>query len=256
MTRGACPFIWYDQMSNDLKGSEAFYAAAIGWTIGVNTMNAQPYTLLRAGDVMVGGLMPIPDDSKAKGVRPGWMGYIGVPDVDAYAKTIIAAGGAVFRPPTDIPNVGRFAVCGDPHGAGFIIMKGNGAGAPLNDPAKPGHIAWRELYAGDVAADFAFYADLFGWEKGRTLDIGPMGTYQYFAIDGRTVGGMMTKPAQLPAPQWTYYVTVESVDDAIARVKAGGGRVFNGPTQVPDGRWVAQAADPQGALFGLSAAAR
>jgi len=256
MTQGACPFIWYDQMSNDLEASEAFYANVVGWTIAPNTMNQQTYSLVQAGDVMVGGLMPIPDDAKAMGARPSWMGYVGVPDVDAFAKKIIAAGGAIFREPTDIPNVGRFAVCGDPHGAGFIIMKGNGEGAPLNDPTKPGHFGWRELYAGDLAADFAFYAALFGWEKGQTMDIGAMGTYQYFAIDGQTAGGMMTKPAQVPTPFWNYYVTVESIDGAVERTKANGGRVFNGPTQVPGGRWVAQAADSQGAMFGLSAAKR
>ena len=33
-------FVWYDQMSNDLKASEAFYKTVIGWSVDANTMNA------------------------------------------------------------------------------------------------------------------------------------------------------------------------------------------------------------------------
>ena len=38
---------------------------------------------------------------------------------------------------------------------------------------------------------------------------------------------------------------------AIARAKAGGGQIINGPMQVPGGMWIAQALDPQGAMFAL-----
>ena len=27
-------FVWYDQMSNDLAGAEAFYTKVVGWTLG------------------------------------------------------------------------------------------------------------------------------------------------------------------------------------------------------------------------------
>jgi uncharacterized protein len=66
-------FVWYDQMSNDLKGAETFYSKVVGWTLAPNTMNAQQYSLLKAGETMVGGLTPIPQDAAKMGVRPhGW----------------------------------------------------------------------------------------------------------------------------------------------------------------------------------------
>jgi predicted enzyme related to lactoylglutathione lyase len=34
-------------------------------------------------------------------------------------------------------------------------------------------------------------------------------------------------------------------------VKTAGGTVLNGPMEVPDGSWIVQAADPQGANFAL-----
>ena len=74
-------FVWYDQMSNDLAGAEKFYSKVVGWSLAPNTMNSQKYTLLKTGESMVGGLMPIPEDAAKMGVRPAWMGYIAVDDV-------------------------------------------------------------------------------------------------------------------------------------------------------------------------------
>ena len=165
-------FIWYDQMSNDLPGSELFYAKVVGWTLAPNTMNDQRYTLLQAGAAAVGGLMPIPEH--AEGVPPAWMGYIAVDDVAAYADKVKAAGGAIHRGPTEIPNVGTFAVAGDPDGAGFLLFKGNSADAPAYDPTGPGHVGWRELNAGDGEKAFAFYAGLFGWTKTSDDADGPV----------------------------------------------------------------------------------
>ena len=128
-------FVWYDQMSNDLKASEAFYKTVIGWSVDANTMNASEYSILKAGDAMIGGLMPIPEDFRRAGVRPAWMGYIGVEDVDVYASKVKAAGGAIHREPSDIPNVGRFALAADPTGAGFILFKGQAK--PRRRPTRP-----------------------------------------------------------------------------------------------------------------------
>ena len=56
------------------------------------------------------------------------MGYISVDNVDTHAGKVTAAGGAIFRP--DIPNVGRFAVVGNPHGAGFVLFRPNASRGP------------------------------------------------------------------------------------------------------------------------------
>ena len=169
-------FVWYDQMSNDLPGTEKFYSKVVGWSLEPNTMNSQKYTLLKADGNVVGGLMPIPEDAAKMGVRPAWMGYIAVNDVKAYADKVKAAGGMIHRPPTEIPNVGTFAVAGDPSGAGFLLFKGDGEAPPKADPMKPGHIGWRELHGGDDPEKaFAFYSGLFGWTKGEAMPMGEWG---------------------------------------------------------------------------------
>ena len=214
-------------------------------------MNAQKYTLLKAGDNMVGGLMPIPEEAAKMGVRPAWMGYIAVDDVKAYADKVKAAGGAIYREPAEIPNVGTFAVAGDPSGAGFLLFKGDGDQAPAQDPTKPGYIGWHELHGGDPEKSWAFYSGLFGWTKGEALNMGPVGTYQIFSTKGQQSGGMMKKMDQEPAPHWVYYITVDAIDAAQDRVKSAGGQVIHGPMQVPGGSWIINGLDPQGAMFAL-----
>jgi predicted enzyme related to lactoylglutathione lyase len=249
-------FVWYDQMSNDLPGAEKFYSKVVGWSLAPNTMNAQKYTLLKIGESMVGGLMPIPEDAAKMGVRPAWMGYIAVDDVKKYADKVKAAGGAIHRSPTEIPNIGTFAVAGDPSGAGFLLFKGDGDQAPMQDPTKPGYIGWHELHGGEPEKSFAFYSGLFGWTKSEAIEMGAMGTYQIFTTKGQQSGGMMKKMAQEPVPQWLYYITVDAIDAAQDRVKSAAGQVINGPMQVPGGSWIINGIDPQGAMFALVAPKR
>ncbi len=247
-------FIRYDQMSNDLPGSERFYGKVVGWTLAPNTMNDQRYVLLKAGEAMIGGLMPIPEH--ARGVPPAWMGYVAVDDVAAYADKVKTAGGAIHRGPTEIPNIGTFAVAADPDGAGFLLFKGNSSDAPASDPKGAGHVGWRELNAGDGQKAFAFYAGLFGWTKTQAMPMGPSNVYQLFATGSGQEGAMFTKEADTPHPFWRVYFTVDAVDDASERVKAAGGKITNGPMEVPGHRWIVHALDPQGAAFALVAPKR
>lgn len=244
-------FVWYDVMTDDVPAAEAFYKNVAGWTARDASTPNTAYTLFSAGEPMVGGLMPIPGDARAAGVRPAWMGYIGVPDVDDFAKRVKAAGGAVHRGPHDIPDVGRFAVVGDPDGSGFMLFAPKpGPTPPVVAPGTPGHFGWRELRAADSERAFAFYSGLFGWTKAMAVDMGAMGTYQTFAAGGEPIGGMMTKAPGGPAG-WLYYINVEDIDAAAARVEKAGGAVVSGPHAVPTGAFVIGGRDNRGADFAL-----
>ena len=248
-------FVWYDVMTTDTRAGEAFYRAVFGWDARDSVAANRSYTLFSKGPSMVAGLMPIPEH--AKGMPPMWMGYIGVDDVDACAEQVKAAGGAVFRPPEDIPDVGRFAVVADPGGAGFILFKGSNDQAPPQAPAMtPGHVGWHELHAGNGEQAFTFYSRLFGWTKAEAIDMGSLGTYQTFAAGGAPIGGMMTKTADTPQPSWLYYFAVDALDAAIERVKRGGGTLCQEPQQVPGDAWIAPCTDPQGAAFAMVAGKR
>ena len=68
---------------------------------------------------------------------------------------------------------------------------------------------------------------------------------------GVTMGGTFTKYPHERVPFWLYYFNVADVAQAAARVRAGGGRIAQGPTELPDGSWIVRCIDPQGAIFAL-----
>jgi uncharacterized protein len=261
MTTPQGAFVWYELMTSDPDAAAAFYAKVVGWIAADSGMPGMKYILVHAGPAHVGGIMAIPDVAGAMGAQPGWEGYIAVADVDAAAARIAAAGGKICKAPDDIPGVGRYAVMTDPHGASFMIFRGApGDEPPSAPPGTPGHVGWHELQAGDGVAAFAFYAGQFGWEKHEAMDMGPMGVYQLFGVAGSakdaSMGGMMTRTPETPRPHWLYYFNVDAIDAAIARIAAAGGKVVNGPMEVPGGSWIVNAVDPQGALFALVAPRR
>jgi predicted enzyme related to lactoylglutathione lyase len=258
---GASRFIWYELMTSDQDAAIRFYSQVVGWTAADHDdpQMSFRYTILSAGGQGVAGLMQLTDAMCEGGARPGWFGYVGVPDVDAKTQEVEATGGRVLMQPDDIPNVGRFSFVTDPGGAPFYLM------TPLprdSAPAFPdrdaiGGFNWHELYSslGQKAA-FDFYSRLFGWETLQAMDMGPLGTYRIFGTEGEQFGGMVDKPENIPVSTWGYYINVDSIDAAIDRIKAGGGQIVMGPHQVPDGNWIVQASDTQGAYFALTAGSR
>ncbi|MDR3537416.1 MAG: VOC family protein [Acetobacteraceae bacterium] len=253
MTAPHGAFVWYELMTTDEPAARDFYSHVAGWSAQVTDIAGPPYTLFSVADAPVAGMMDLPADARARGVPPCWVGYVGVDDVDASAAQAKALGGTVHVEPRDIPNVGRFAMIQDPQGASIAVFRFLTA-CPAAPPAMgtPGQFGWHELMAVDWTTAFPFYAEMFGWQKSTPVDMGPMGTYQLFAIGGQDVGGMMSKPPAIPVPFWLYYINVANIDDAIARVVDGGGQVLNGPMQVPGGTWIAQCRDPQGAMFAMA----
>jgi len=241
-------FIWYELQTGDPAAARTFYEAVVGWTASDAGGENEGYVILSAGGRGVGGI-----GRPAQGSETGWAGYIAVADVDSAAERIAAAGGAVRTGPADIPDVGRFAAVEDPQGASFKLLAPNPGGEmPPLDRMAPGNIGWHELYTTDWKAASDFYAEQFGWAKDAPFDMGPMGTYQRFAAEagGEAIGGMMNMP-DLPKPAWGFYFVVEGVDLAAERVRQAGGTIVMGPMQVPDGSFVLQGRDPEGAMFAL-----
>ncbi len=256
MSDNAGRFVWYELMTTDLKAAEAFYAAVVGWTAKDSGMPGMAYTIFWSGDATIAGLMALPDEVRKMGAPPAWSGYIAVDDVDAAVEKVKRLGGMIHMPPTDIPEVGRFAVAADPQGAVFFPFKPLPPPTPpvVPAPGSPGTIGWHELFASDWEKSFAFYSDLFGWQKDQAMDMGPIGTYQLFTAPGGgpAIGGMFNKPAEVPVNFWLYYFVIDEVDAAVARVTANGGKVLFGPMEVPGGAFIVQCMDPQGAMFALT----
>lgn len=252
MTTHSGTFVWHELMTTDLAAATEFYTQVVGWRAADSGMVGFDYTLVYTGEQRVAGLMNMPPDA-APGMPPCWVGYIGVENTDATAADLVTKGATIIKEPTDIPNVGRFAVIADPHGAVFSLFStDSGDMGPQLPPGSNGQVGWNELMAGEVSSAWDFYSAAFGWTKDMAVDMGEMGVYQTFGAGGPSFGGMMTKPNQIPAPPyWGYYFNVDAVDAAVERVKAGGGQILMGPMEVPGGAWVVNCIDPQGAHFNL-----
>ncbi|MBB2158737.1 VOC family protein [Gluconacetobacter sacchari] len=245
-------FVWYELIAGDPAAAESFYRTVIGWQARDAEVPGMTYRILSAGERPVAGLVGLSGEGAS--ARPGWLGYIGVDDVDAASARIAAASGAILHAPADIPGVGRFAVVTDPQGALFALFQGEEQPMPPVPEGAPGHVAWHELHARDEEAAFAFYAGQFGWTRADALDMGPKGLYQMFATGGPPVGGVMASPDA--APFWLFYITVESLDAALDRAARAGGHTVQDPTEIPGGQWIAQCRDPEGTPFALVAPRR
>ena len=241
-------FVWHELMTTDTDAAAAFYSKVVPWKTQDSGMPA--YTLWMSGKTQVGGLTGLPADGAE--APPHWIIYIATPDVDGTVAQAERLGGKVLKGTTDIPNMGRYAVLADPQGATFAVYTPPG---PAPDGTAlaggPGEFTWHELATTDYAAALSFYVELFGWEKGPPHDMGAMGVYQIISQNGAQVGGIYNLHVPSMPPHWLSYVRVPDCAKATAAAKAAGGRVMNGPMEVPDGSWITQMMDPQGGAFAV-----
>ncbi len=251
MTGKASNFVWYELMTSDVDAAAAFYGEVVRWSAKDSFTFDEKYRFWSMGDTYIGGLMGISLEAASNGMRPAWLGYLDVDDVDVKVSAITEAGGRVHMPPTDIESVGRLAMMTDPQGAAFYIMKPKGT-----EPSKAfahgevGHIGWNELHTTDWEAALAFYSAEFGWEKKHAMDMGSMGTYQMFGAGADAMGGMMNNP-HIPHAAWLFYFNVDDIDAAEKRLASAGGALTRGPQEVPGNMWIIEGCDPQGAAFAL-----
>lgn len=243
--------VWHDLMTPDVQSAVSFYTEAVGWgTEPFEIGSGPPYTMWTAAGTPLGGVMDMPPATAD--MPPHWLAYVNVPNVDETAQQAVALGGSIHKEATDIPDVGRFAVIADPQGATICIYTPKQSDTAADTPPKLGEFSWHELSTTDVPAALDFYSKLFGWTAGPTHDMGPLGIYQIFERNGVQLGGMFAAPPDdRTPPNWLGYVRVDSADRAAERVTKAGGKVVNGPMDVPDGGRIAQCMDPQGGMFAV-----
>jgi predicted enzyme related to lactoylglutathione lyase len=114
----------------------------------------------------------------------------------------------------------------------------------------PNPVTHFEIHGTDGGKTQAFYATVFGWEidTNNPMDYGMLG-----AQDGHGIGGGITQ-SMTGTPMVTVYVEVPDLDATLAEVEANGGRVVMPPADVPGGPRLAQFADPDGNVIGLTQA--
>lgn len=235
-------FVWHELITTDVPAAVAYYQKVVGWKTQPFDAN---YLMWVASSGPIGGVAKLPEGQ----TRPYWLPFIATTDIAATVQQAQQLGGTVVTPVTEIPNAGSYAVLTDPQGATFGVYWSAKTMAP-SSTLQLGRYSWQELAVADYRAAFAFYEALFGWEKTGEHDMGSSGVYFMFGQNGQAFGGMYNKPADVPAA-WCCYAQVNDARKVAKVAAKAGGKVLNGPMQVPGGSWIAQIADPQGGLHAV-----
>ncbi len=112
-------FCWSQLMTKNVDAAVPFYSAIFGWTaapMGPGTV------VFSTGEQMRASAMQFPDDA-GDDMHPHWLAYVAVEDCDASFAKAKALGATVYKEPTTMPDMGRFAVLADPTGAVFALWK-------------------------------------------------------------------------------------------------------------------------------------
>ena len=113
---------------------------------------------------------------------------------------------------------------------------------------------WVDLQTSDQAAAKAFYAGLFGWTyDDQPMPDGPV--YSMAMLGEHSVAAIAPQSPEMAAagapPMWNTYIAVDSVDDAVGKVEAAGGKVAMAPFDIMDAGRMAFVLDPAGAPVAL-----
>ncbi|MBN2433595.1 MAG: VOC family protein [Acidobacteria bacterium] len=114
-----------------------------------------------------------------------------------------------------------------------------------------GTISWCDLSIADAPGIRDFYQAVAGWTF-SPVSMGEYDDYVMLSPEDRGVAGMCHARgtnADLP-PQWLIYITVDDLDESMARCRENGGRIIAGPKSMGQDRYCI-IRDPAGAVAAL-----
>jgi len=109
----------------------------------------------------------------------------------------------------------------------------------------PGKFVWFEHVSRDAKKAQAFYGEVLGW-KVQPFPMGEL-SYDMIYVGDTMIGGYSSPRSDRQPPHWISYVSVEDVDAGARAATAKGGKVVQGPFDIPNVGRTARIADPQGA---------
>lgn len=239
--------VWHELSVKNVEEAKGFYGELFGWK--TRSMDMGPmgsYHVAIAGEKEVAGFGTLQGSGPAS-----WLAYTTTTDVEAAVERAKKHGAKVEVPPTDIPNVGRFAILRDAQGARFAPFLPARADEP--EPAGPpavGSFCWTEVVTQDPEAARTLYTDTFGWSA-ESKDMGPMGNYIVLKRGDAMAAGIMKKLDPNAPSMWLSYVAVDDVDASLAKAKRLGGSELLGAREIPNVGRFAVVADKAGAAIAL-----
>ncbi|TDD95867.1 VOC family protein [Actinomadura rubrisoli] len=231
---------WLDLGIPDIERAKTFYGTLFGWQFEDGGPETGNYNLCMLRGEPVAGMMQHADP---QATEFWWNLYFAADDCDGVVKRATDAGGAVVETPMDVMDLGRMAILKDPQGGQFGLWQGR-AHIGSRFVNEPGSLVWNDLITPRADEARAFYTAVFEY------GLEPVPGMDYTALrrpDGQYIGGINGEP-DAPAPSWISYFDVADADEAVRRVRAGGGTVDAEPAETPYGR-IASVRDPFGVPF-------
>jgi predicted enzyme related to lactoylglutathione lyase len=243
-------FCWLELGTTNIKAAKSFYSSLFGWASEDLPMGPMNYTMFRMGGKDVCGAAELMKEQLDAHVPPHWMPYVKVQSADASAAKGVELGAQQIVPPSDIPDVGRFAMLQDPTGAQISIFQpGQHRGMTVFGDVNA--FSWADLNTKDAEKAARFYGSWLGW----TYETGDDGYRHIINGTGQEnmIGGIPPKmhaPPGTPSHWMAYFHVTDCKAVAEKAVKQGASAKM--PAELmPDVGTIAVLADPQGAVFAL-----
>ncbi|MDJ0460116.1 VOC family protein [Streptomyces sp. H27-C3] len=245
---------WITLMARDLRASQSFYGAVLGWQFQRARLGDEFSVALLDGTPVagIGALAP------ALRAPVAWTPYFAVVDVDETAARIRERSATVAVGPLRFP-VGRGALAADRDGAVFGIWEGqlvsDWQSWRKNAPA------WLRLRARDAFEAAIFYGEVLDWACGRPgccevdYEAGDVVLRQGGDVVAHLGSGANGAALEaLIQPRWHVYFPVSDVERTVQAALHHGGSVLGRESDSTGAE--ATLCDPDGAVFTVTTRSR
>ncbi|MFD7706330.1 VOC family protein [Streptomyces sp. NPDC059786] len=240
---------WVSLTARDLRVTQDFYRAVLGWQWRPVGLGDQFRTAL-VGGVPVAGVAAVASTWQ---IAAAWTPYFAVPDADEAVSRGQERGGTPAVGPISLPG-GRAALLADRDGAVFGVWEGQlVAGWEKWRRAAP---AFVRLHTRDAFDAAIFYGQVLDWASERPghCEVGYEENEVVLRNEGDVVarifsGALGSAPDPTLRPHWEIHFTVSDVAACVRAARDNGGTALHGGPNTRE----AVIADPDGAHFTVTA---
>ena len=259
---------WVDIEAADVEEAGRFYGALFDWTF-IETKQKPRYLIARLNGHDAAGIGQASEPGNSPRRSPAWNTYVSVDDIDQATARVVAAGGRITAPPSNLAEAALTASCVDIEAIPFRLWQATGRSG-VQAANIPGAWNFSDLYSADSAASISFYTRVFGWkfdDLGFATMIRKLGYGDHLAatsdpgIHERQSGdqvppgfadafGWLIAAQEAQTSHWRVTFTVADRDGSAEAAEQLGATVL----ATTDSDWTRDALirDKQGAVFKLS----
>ena len=246
--------IWHDLLTDTPAESRKFYGEFFGWEFetpgyDLGFGDESSYMLIRHNGKLIGGMVDARVLNRQADISQ-WVTVMSIADIDAAVDRVVAAGGEVLTPPTDVGLRGTLAVVAGPDKAILALIQTRDGDPAEQSPVTNGWL-WNELWTNDVDKTTNFYQQLAGFdiEDHEIEDVDR--TYRLLKADDLPRAAILANPFEGERPVWVNYIRVDDPQAITAQVEDLGGRIIIEAQPRAIGGSVAFIAGPSGAGVAL-----